>query len=81
MYQAIHQELDDISKTSKKTDADESRANFVPNIYTEINLSTKSELTSSSEFELLSSTAPSEEGLSELKIRKRTDPELMAPIP
>ena len=46
-----------------------------------MNLSTASELTSSSEFEFLSSTDPSEAGLSEREIRKRTDPELMAPIP
>ena len=45
-----------------------------------MNLSTASELTSSSEFEFLSSTDPSEEVLSEREIRKRTDPELMAPI-
>ena len=81
VYQVIPQELDDVSKTSKKTEADESRANFVHKIYTELNLSTESELTSSSEFELLSSTDPSEEGLSEREIRKRTDPELMAPVP
>ena len=46
-----------------------------------MNLSTESELMSSSEFEFLSSTNPSEEVLSERKIRKRTDLELMAPIP
>ena len=38
-------------------------------------------MTSSSEFESLSSTDPSESGFSEREIRKRTDPELMAPIP
>ena len=46
-----------------------------------MNLSTESSLTSSSEFEFLSCTDPSEIGLSEREIRKRTDPELMAPIP
>ena len=46
-----------------------------------MNLSTESELTTSSEFEFLSSTDPSEAGLSERKIRKRTDLELIAPIP
>ena len=81
VYQAIHQELDDISKTSKKTEADESRANFVHKIFTEMNLSTESELTYSSECEFLSSTDLSEAGLSEREIRNRTDPELMAPIP
>ena len=81
VYQAIPQQLDDISKTSNKTEADEMRANFVHKIYTEMNLSTESELTSSSEFEFLSSTDPREEGLSERENRERTDPELMAPIP
>ena len=65
VYQAIPQELDDIPKTSKKTEADESRANFVHKIYTEMNLSTESELTSSSEVQFLSSTDPNEVGLSE----------------
>ena len=46
-----------------------------------MNLSTASELTSSSEFEFLSSTDPSEAGLSKREVRKSTDPELMAPIP
>ena len=41
---------------------------------------TDSQLTSSSEFEFLSSTNPTEEGLSDREIRNRTDPELMAPI-
>ena len=46
-----------------------------------MNLSTASELTSSSEFEFLSATDPGEAGLSEREIRKRTDPDLLAPIP
>ena len=46
-----------------------------------MNLSTESELTSSSDFEFLSSTDPSEAGLFEREIRKRTDPELTAPLP
>ena len=33
---------------------------------------------SSSEFEILSSTDPLEEGLSEREIKKRTDPDLLA---
>ena len=83
VYQAVPQCLDSPTTTRTKTDADESRANFVHKIYSEVNLSTASELTSSSEFEFLSSTDPSEAGpgLSEREIRKRTDPELMAPIP
>ena len=81
VYQAIPQELENVSKTSKKTEADESRAKFVHKIYTEMNLSTESELTSSSDFEFLSSSDPREVWLSGREIRKRTDPELMAPIP
>ena len=81
VYQAVPQCLDSPTTTRTKTDADDSRANFVHKIYSEVNLSTASELTSSSEFEFLSSTDPSEAGLSEREIRKRTDPELMAPIP
>ena len=81
VYQAVPQNLDSSSKTDQKTEADGSRANFVHKVYSEINLSTASELTSSSEFEFLSSTDPSEAGLSEREIRKRTDPELLAPIP
>ena len=81
VYQTISQELDDICKTSKKTEADEGRASFVQKIYTEMNLSTEPELTCSSEFEFLSSTDPSEEGLWEREIRKRTNPELLAPLP
>ena len=49
-------------------------------IYEEMNYDTNSQLTSSSEFEFLSSTDPTEEGLSEREVRKRTDPELMAPV-
>ena len=68
------QELEDATKTSEKTEADEGRANFVYKVNNEINLSTASNLTSSFEFEFLSSTDPSVEGLSEREIRKRTDP-------
>ena len=46
-----------------------------------MNYDTDSQLTSSSAFEFLSSTDPTEEGLSEREVRKRTDPELMAPVP
>ena len=45
-----------------------------------MNYDTDSQLTSSSEFALLSSTDPTEEGLSEREKRKRTDPEFMAPV-
>ena len=81
VYRAVPQNLEPPTKASKETEADNSRANFGYKVYSEMNLSTASELTSSSEFEFLSSTDPSEAGLSERKIRKRTDPELMAPIP
>ena len=81
VYQAVPQNLDSPTKTSKETKADNGRANFVYKVYSEMNLSSASELTSSSEFEFLSSTDPSEAGLSEREVRKRTDPELMAPIP
>ena len=46
-----------------------------------MDLNSHSKCSSSSEFEFLSSTDPSEEGLSEREIRKRTDPDLVAPIP
>ena len=81
VYQAVPQNLDSPTKTSKENKADNGRANFVYKVYSEMNLSTASELTSSSEFEFLSSTDPCEAGLSEREIRKRTDPELMAPLP
>ena len=81
VYQAVPQNLDTTAETDHKTEADNIRANFVYKVYSEMNLSTASELTSSSEFEFLSSTDPSEAGLSEREIRKRTDPDLLAPIP
>ena len=54
---------------------------FVNTIYSEIDLSSQSKFPSSSEFEFLSSTDPSEEGLSAREVRKRTDPYLLAPTP
>ena len=81
VYQAVPQKLDATVEADHKTEADNSRANFVYKVYSEMNLSTASELTSSSEFEFLSATDPSEAGLSEREIRKRTDPDLLAPIP
>ena len=50
-------------------------------MYENIILNTDSQLISSSEFEFLSSTDPTEEGFSDQEKRKRTYPELMAPIP
>ena len=81
VYQAVPQNLDATAKTDHETEADNSRANFVYKVYSEMNLSTASELTSSSEIEFLSATDASEAGLSEREIRKRTDPDLLAPIP
>ena len=43
-----------------------------------MNIDTSSEYTSSSEFEFLSSTDPSEPDLSEREVKKRTDPALLA---
>ena len=54
---------------------------FVNRIYSEIDLSSQSKFSSSSEFEFLSSTDPSVEGLSEREVRKRFNPDLLAPIP
>ena len=55
--------------------------NFVNRICSEIDLSSQSKFSSSSEFEFLSSTDPTEEGLSEREVRNRTDPDLLTPIP
>ena len=54
---------------------------FVNRIYSEIDLSSQSKFSTSSEVEFLSSTDPSEEGLSECEVKKRTDPDLLASIP
>ena len=54
---------------------------FVNRIYSEIDLRSQSKISSSSEFEFLSLTDPSEEGLSEHEVRKSTDPDQLAPIP
>ena len=81
VYRAVPQNLDSPAKTDHETEADNGRATFVYKVYSEMNLSTASELNSSSEFEFLSSTDPSEAGLSEREVRKRTDPDLLAPIP
>ena len=78
VYQAIPQKLEG---DTEKSEADGSRATFVHRVYDEMNLSTDSEFTYSTELEFLSSTDPSEEGLSGRECRRRTDPELIAPIP
>ena len=78
VYEAVPQKLE---STSEKSEAEEIRAKLVYKIYDEMNLSTESELKSSSEFEFLSSTDPSKEDSSERKIRKGSDSELIAPIP
>ena len=54
---------------------------FVNRIFSEIDLTSQLKFSSSSQFEFLSSTDPSEKGLSEREVRKRTDPDLLVPIP
>ena len=46
VYQAVPQNLSSSTTTSKETNADNGRANFVYKVYSEMNLSTSSELTS-----------------------------------
>ena len=53
---------------------------FICEMYDEMNIDTSSKYTSSSEFEFLSTTDPSVDGLSEREVKKRTDPYLIAPI-
>ena len=79
VYRAIpHQSA---PEPAMRTQVDNDQFAFVNNIYEEMNYDTDSQLTSSSEFEFLSATDPTEEGLSEREVRKRTEPELMAPVP
>ena len=77
VYQAIPQQTPDNLKTEVNND----HLLFVIRVYEKMNYSIDSQFTSSSEFEFLSSTEPTEAGLSDREIRKRTDPELVAPIP
>ena len=63
----------------QQTEADNDQFAFVNKFYEEMNYNTDSQLPSS-KFEILYSTDPTEEGLSEREIRKHTDAELMAPI-
>ena len=77
VYQAIPQQTPENPNTEVNND----HLSFVNRVYEKMNYSTDSQLTSLSEFEFLSSTEPTEAGLSDREIRKRTDPELMAPIP
>ena len=79
VYHAVPQcALAHKGKSDEKSD---SPNEFVNRVYSEMDLNLHSKCSSSSEFEFLSSTDPSEEGLSEREIRKRTDPDLLAPIP
>ena len=64
----------------EKTEVDKDHIDFAHKVFEEIILSTDSQLTSSSEIEFLSSTDPTEQGLSEREIREQTDTELMTPI-
>ena len=79
VYRAIPQQS--APKPALRTQVDNDQFEFVNKIYEEMNYDTDSQLTSSSEFEFLSSTDPTEEGLSEREVCKRTDPELMAQVP
>ena len=74
VYQAIPQQTPDNPKTEVNND----HLSFVNRVSEKMNHSTVSKLTSLSAFEFLSSTEPTETGLSDREIRKRT---LMAPIP
>ena len=77
VYKAIPQRVD---QPKEKPEVNNEQIEFVNKVYEEINYSTDSQLTSSSEFEFLSSTDPTEEGLTDRELRKRTDPELMGLI-
>ena len=78
VYQAIPQRVEN---PKPKTDVNKDHVDFVHKFYEEDNLSTDSQLPSSSEFEFLSSTDRTEEGLSDRGKRNCLDPVLMAPIP
>ena len=78
VYQAIPQQS--TPQPTHQTEVNNDQFAFVNKIYEEMNYDTDSQLTSSSEFEFLSSTDPTEEGLPDREIRKRTHPELMAPV-
>ena len=78
VYRAIPQTPEEPKKLTTKTETENC---YVYKVYEAINLETDSELSSSSEFESLSSTDPIEEGLSEHEKRKRVDLEMIAPIP
>ena len=65
----------------QETLSQQSSANCVYKVYEQMNFDSSSGYSSSSEFEFLSSTDPSELGSSEPEIKRRTDPALMAPIP
>ena len=78
VYKAIPQQS--TPQSTQRTEVNNNQFAFVNKIYEEMNYDTDSQLTSSSEFEFLSSTDPTEESLSDREIRKRTDPELMAPV-
>ena len=60
--------------SGQETETQQSDANFVYKVYDQMNLDTSSEYSSSSEFDFLSSTDPSELGLSEREIKKTHRP-------
>ena len=75
----VHQAIPQVAPEQQTEN--ESAANFDYKVYEEMNIDTSSENTSSSEFEILSSTDPPEPGLLEREVKTRTDPALLAPIP
>ena len=76
VYKAIPQVMPE-----QETIPQQSSTNCVYKIYEQMSFDSSSEDNSSSEFEFLSSTDPSELGLSEREVKKRTDPALIALIP
>ena len=79
VYQAVPQCAE--AHNEEGDEKSKSPNDFVNRIYSEFDLRSQSKFLSSSEFEFFSSTDPSEEGLSEREVRKRTDPDLLAPTP
>ena len=74
----VHKAIPQVA--SEQQTENQSTANFVCKVDGPMKLDTASDYSSSSEFEFLLSTDPSD-GLSEHEKRKRTGPALLAPIP
>ena len=75
----IHKAIPQVA--TKQQTEDQSAAHFVYKFYEQMNRDTKSEYSSSSEIERLSSTDPTEPGLVVREVKKCTDPALQATIP